>query len=81
MMEVDGIWMDDDGFLHVDAERICKSLGKPPTPENKRTILKALREQCQVLNPDVNFFDETETLYGPELTQTDKDGFPLSERN
>jgi len=81
MTELDGLWCDDEGILHVHAERVLRALGKAVTDDNKRTLLTAIRKQVHKLNPQARFLEQVPTDLGPIEIETDVEGNPFSSFN
>lgn len=42
--EEECVWIDSDHVLHVDAVKMCKVMGYPPTRENQDAVEAACRE-------------------------------------
>lgn len=49
-----GVYVDDDGTLHLDARAMCVAAGVEPTKENQDTLEAAARE---VFDGDLDVVD------------------------
>lgn len=45
----EGVYVDDDGTLHIDVARVIVANGYEPTPENKAVVERAARSLADTI--------------------------------